>query len=408
MARRSCCRATSRHVRVCSGSRARSPPAGRYQWALIVDAPGLADRHELGTVTVFADQAAAVADAEQHAEEDPTAITYLKEPQWTNGFATVQAHGSRGAAGDPSAGGDRAADRRRGRRRGTGRRPLHVRHAARRRHARQRGPGARAASAAIGRRRHRPRDAGGRRVRGGGRRSRPLAPSWRAPSGCWPSAPSPAVASRRRSAPSKVAEARLTAAQARLAQRDEALRTGGGAAERQLVRAACADRRRRRRGLRGARRLLRRGGAAVPRSCGPIASSCRRTSRPPTRRSARTSTKSPSRFPAGRIRWWSRPTTCITPGIIDPRTRALPVQFDVDNRGRPAAHRPDADGDSLHRPPRADADRPEGRRADGGRPPVCVRADRRRELLAALHRDCRRATAIWSAFAAASSRANAS
>jgi RND family efflux transporter MFP subunit len=58
-------------------------------WALVIDAPGLSDRHELGSVTVFADQAAAAADAERHAEDDPTAITYLKEPQWTNGFATV-------------------------------------------------------------------------------------------------------------------------------------------------------------------------------------------------------------------------------------------------------------------------------------------------------------------------------
>jgi membrane fusion protein, heavy metal efflux system len=68
-----------------------APPAGRYKWALLVDAPGLTDRHELGSVTVFGDEAAAVADAEQHAEEDATAISYLKEQQWTNGFATVQA-----------------------------------------------------------------------------------------------------------------------------------------------------------------------------------------------------------------------------------------------------------------------------------------------------------------------------
>src|SRR5688500_11366759 len=53
---------------------AASPPAGRYQWALIVEAPGLADRHDLGAVTVFADQASAVADAEKRADEDPTAI----------------------------------------------------------------------------------------------------------------------------------------------------------------------------------------------------------------------------------------------------------------------------------------------------------------------------------------------
>jgi RND family efflux transporter MFP subunit len=65
------------------------PPPGRYQWALIVDAPGLQDRHDLGMVTVFASEEAAVADAEQHADEDPTAISYLKEPQWTNGFMTV-------------------------------------------------------------------------------------------------------------------------------------------------------------------------------------------------------------------------------------------------------------------------------------------------------------------------------
>lgn len=64
------------------------PPAGRYRWALLVDAPGISDRHDLGAVTVFADQAAAVADAERRAE-DPAAIAYLKEPQWTNGFATA-------------------------------------------------------------------------------------------------------------------------------------------------------------------------------------------------------------------------------------------------------------------------------------------------------------------------------
>ena len=33
------------------------PAAGRYRWTLIVDAPGLSDRHELGTVTVFPDEA---------------------------------------------------------------------------------------------------------------------------------------------------------------------------------------------------------------------------------------------------------------------------------------------------------------------------------------------------------------
>ena len=67
------------------------PAAGQYTWALIVDAPGLADRHELGTAVVFADRATAVADAEKSPPGDPAAIAYLKEQQWTNGFATEQA-----------------------------------------------------------------------------------------------------------------------------------------------------------------------------------------------------------------------------------------------------------------------------------------------------------------------------
>src|SRR6266545_7934609 len=32
------------------------PAAGRYRWALVLDAPGLTDRHDLGGVTVFADE----------------------------------------------------------------------------------------------------------------------------------------------------------------------------------------------------------------------------------------------------------------------------------------------------------------------------------------------------------------
>lgn len=65
------------------------PQPGRYRWALVIEAPDLSDRHDLGLVTVFGDQEAAVADAERRPEEDPAAITYLKEPQWTIGFGTV-------------------------------------------------------------------------------------------------------------------------------------------------------------------------------------------------------------------------------------------------------------------------------------------------------------------------------
>ena len=68
---------------------AAAPAAGRYRWALVVEAPDLSDRHDLGAITVFADEASAVADAQSRADENPAAITYLKEQQWTNGFATA-------------------------------------------------------------------------------------------------------------------------------------------------------------------------------------------------------------------------------------------------------------------------------------------------------------------------------
>ena len=69
----------------------RLPAAGRYRWALLVNAPGLADRHELGVTMVFPDEATAVADAERRPESDAAAISYLKEQQWTNPFAAVPA-----------------------------------------------------------------------------------------------------------------------------------------------------------------------------------------------------------------------------------------------------------------------------------------------------------------------------
>lgn len=65
------------------------PAAGRYRWALRLDAPGLMDRHELGTITVFADDHSASADAARQPVVDAAAIAYLKEQQWTNEFATA-------------------------------------------------------------------------------------------------------------------------------------------------------------------------------------------------------------------------------------------------------------------------------------------------------------------------------
>ena len=66
------------------------PPAGSYRWALVVEAPGLGDRHELGTVTVYPD-AKTAASADSGPADDPAAISYLKEQQWTNPFATERA-----------------------------------------------------------------------------------------------------------------------------------------------------------------------------------------------------------------------------------------------------------------------------------------------------------------------------
>ena len=68
-----------------------APAAGRYRWALVLESSALSDRHDLGTITVFTDERAAIADAESHAAKDnPAAIAYLKEQQWTNPFATAQ------------------------------------------------------------------------------------------------------------------------------------------------------------------------------------------------------------------------------------------------------------------------------------------------------------------------------
>jgi RND family efflux transporter MFP subunit len=47
------------------------------------------DHHALGTATVFGDQASANAEAEKGSSEDAAAISYLKEQQWTNEFATA-------------------------------------------------------------------------------------------------------------------------------------------------------------------------------------------------------------------------------------------------------------------------------------------------------------------------------
>lgn len=67
-----------------------APAAGEYTWALLVDAPGVSDRHDMGPLTVFPDEKAARAAVKS--ESDAPTIAYLKEQQWTNDFATAIVH----------------------------------------------------------------------------------------------------------------------------------------------------------------------------------------------------------------------------------------------------------------------------------------------------------------------------
>ena len=63
--------------------------AGPYRLKLMLDAPGVSDRHDLGEVTVLT---AGAAEALMRAEEpDDGAIPFLKEQQWVLDFATLPA-----------------------------------------------------------------------------------------------------------------------------------------------------------------------------------------------------------------------------------------------------------------------------------------------------------------------------
>src|SRR5688572_6642602 len=310
---------------------AASPPAGRYRWALLVDAPGLTDRHDLGAVTVFGDQAAAVADAEKNAEEDPTAITYLKEPQWTNGFGTVRAE---------------EADVRRAIRVPAVIEPLT-------------GGEAVVAAPAGGRFVSNTLPAVGTRVRAGQELGR-LQPRAGGGEGTDRTTLAAAVAEAQvaveaaradlaraarllaeRAVPGRrvedaaravqIAETRLSAAQARLAQRDEALGTGGGAASGNsfVLRAPIAG---------VVAEVFAALGAAYDEGA-PLFRVVR-TDRVELQAQIPASDAPLGAAVAGiAVEIPGRPDPLVVDadhmhyaGIIDPRTRALPVQFDVDNR----------------------------------------------------------------------------
>ena len=307
-----------------------APAAGRYRWALVIDSPGLWDRHELGAVTVFADEASAVADAEQHSAEDPTAIRYLKEPQWTNGFATsrvAEAEVRRAvripAVVEPLTGGEAVvaapAD---GRFMSNSLPPVGTRVRA---------------GQELGRLQPRASDDGTDRAT--------LAAAVAESQAAVDAARTELARSERllaeRAVPGrrvedaqravKVAEARLTAAQARLAQRDEALRTGGGAASGNsfVLQAPIAGVVAEVFAALGASydegaplfRIVRTDRvelqAHVPASDAPLGSDIEEIA----------------------LEIPGRPDPLVVEaehmhfaGIIDPKTRALPVQFDVDNR----------------------------------------------------------------------------
>ena len=310
---------------------AASPSAGRYRWALLVDAPELTDRHDLGMVTVFGDQATAVADAEKHAAEDPTAITYLKEPQWTNGFGTVQVTAAElrrairvPAVIEPLTGGEAVVSA-----------PADGRFVSN-------------TLPAVGTRVSAGQELGRLQPRAGGGDATDRATLAAAVAEAQVSVEAARAELTRaerllaeRAVPSRrvddakravqIAEARLTAAQARLAQRDEALGTGGGAAGGNsfvlrapiagvvaevfaALGAAYAEGAALFRIVRTDRVELQ---AHIPASDAPLGAAVNDIA----------------------VEIPGRPDPLVVDadhmhyaGIIDPRTRALPVQFDVDNR----------------------------------------------------------------------------
>jgi membrane fusion protein, heavy metal efflux system len=62
---------------------------GPRQLTLVIESDAFSDRHDLGTVTVFPDVAAAIKSAEASPPGKSGTITFLKEQQWRMDFATA-------------------------------------------------------------------------------------------------------------------------------------------------------------------------------------------------------------------------------------------------------------------------------------------------------------------------------
>jgi membrane fusion protein, heavy metal efflux system len=306
------------------------PPAGRYRWALNVAAPGLSDRHELGTTVVFADEASATADAVKRPEPDPAAIAYLKEQQWTNPFATapvrdgdVRASLRVPAAIQPLTGGDALVAA-----------PADGRYASPR-------------LPSVGDRVSAGQELGRlepRLANGGDDRASLLAAVTEAQATLDGARADLSRAERLladRAVPGRrvedarravaVAEARVTAAQARLTQRDEVLRSGGGVASGNafVLRAPIAGRLAEVFAALGASYTE---GAPLFRVVRGDSVELQAQVPPNDAAVARTLTAVAFALPGQAEPILLKHNHVHDAGVIDPKTRALPLQIEVDNR----------------------------------------------------------------------------
>ena len=306
------------------------PPAGGYRWALLVSAPGLSDRHDLGTTVVFADEASAVADAEKQPEKETAAIAYLKEQQWANPFATVVVREGDvrtsirvPAAIEPVAGGDALVPA-----------PADGRYASRQLPS----VGDRvAAGQELGR--LEPRLSSGGEDRASLEST--VIEAQTALDGAKADLARAEVLLQERAVPARrvedarravaVADARLTAARARLAQRDEVLRSGGGAASGNafVLRAPISGRIAEVFAALGASYTE---GAPLFRIVRGDRVEVQAQVPPNDAEAARTLTGVALEVPGRKDPIELKPDHVHDAGVIDPKTRALPLQIEVENR----------------------------------------------------------------------------
>lgn len=306
------------------------PAAGRYRWALLVNAPGLSDRHDLGSTVVFPDESSAIADAERQPEEDAAAIAYLKEQQWTNPFATtvvregdVRTSIRVPAAIEPLTGGEALVTA-----------PADGRYTSR-------------SLPSVGDRVGAEQELGRLepRLSSGGEDRASLESTVAEAQTVLDGAKADLARAERlleeRAVPARrvedarrtvaVAEARLTAARARLAQRDEVLRSGGGAASGNafVLRAPIAGRVAEVFAALGASYTE---GTPLFRIVRGDRVKLRAQVSPNEAAAARTLTAVAFEVPGQSDPIDLKPDRVHDAGVIDPRTRALPLQIEVENR----------------------------------------------------------------------------